>query len=99
MMIDDPFDAGQDTTQEPRTVKVWINAFIPRQVPGKTRPVPGATNGQTMLSGPVPGVSDCFCTDNRGFSRDIHASSRMHAELEIDLRGPSENFQWHNCDP
>jgi Domain of unknown function (DUF4157)/Protein of unknown function (DUF3238) len=80
-----------------RTVKVWLNAFIPRDIAGLTKPAPGHP-GETMIPGPG-GWSDCFMTDQRDFDSNIHASSRMHSEIEVDLAGPSENFQWHNCDP
>ena len=89
-------DDADPVVDDARTVKVWINAFIPRHVPGKTEDVAGG-DGRTMLRGPVPGVSDCFLTDGRDFSSDIDASSRMHSEIEIDLSGPSEVFQWHRC--
>jgi hypothetical protein len=79
-----------------RTVKVWINAFIPVTIPGKTIPAVGPHAGKTMLNGP-PG-SGCYLGDNRGFSAAIHAPSRMHAEIEIDVAGPSETFRWTNCD-
>jgi Protein of unknown function (DUF3238) len=77
-------------------VKVWLNAFIPAGVPGKTIPAVGPHAGKTMLDGP-PG-SGCYLSDNRGFDAAIHAPSRMHAEIEIDVAGPSERFRWTNCD-
>ena len=101
-----------------RSMKFWINAFIPRDVPGYTRPVPGQT-GLTMIPGPMnrvvlttegrgpvrPGmpplvdVSDCYYTDQRDFSSDIHAKSRMHAEVRVDFTvSPPRFTQWHNCD-
>lgn len=80
-------------------VKVWLNAFIPGTVPGLTETVPdGPHAGKTMLRGPIPGISDCFLTDNRSFDSYIHASSRMHSELEIDVADPSITLEWHNCD-
>jgi hypothetical protein len=79
-----------------KTVKVWLNAFIPDSVPGKTKPAPGPLAGKTMLDGPI--FSECYLTDNRSFDSDIHASSRMHSEIEIDVSGPSETFHWHHCD-
>lgn len=79
-----------------RTVKVWLNAFIPQTVPGKSIPAPGPHAGKTMLNGPI--FSECYLTDNRSFDSNIHAPSRMHSEIEIDVAGPTEVFQWHNCD-
>ncbi len=63
-----------------RSIKFWINAFIPKDIPRYTRPVPGSPV-ITMIPGPVlvPG-SDCYPTDQRGFSYEVHAKSRMHSE-------------------
>jgi hypothetical protein len=82
-----------------RSVKFWINAFIPRDIPGYTRVVPaGPHRGLTMIPGPSP-VSDCFLTDQRTFSNNIHAKSRMHAEVKVDVSNPTPTLsQWHNCD-
>jgi hypothetical protein len=82
-----------------RTVKIWINAFIPRTISGYTRPVPkGIHAGKTMIPGPFP-VSDCFLTDQRDFSNDIRAKSRMHSEVKVDFTGSRATIkQWHNCD-
>ncbi len=80
-----------------RTVKVWLNAFIPGIVTGKTLPAPGPYAGKTMLNGPI--FSQCYLTDNRTFDSFIHAPSRMHSEIEIDVSGPTEVFQWHYCYP
>jgi len=47
-------------------------------------------------------LGDCFSGDNRSFSSDIHASSRMHSEVEVTRLGTpdaGESFHWHNCDP
>ncbi len=81
------------------SVKFWINAFIPLNVAGYTIPVPGH-GAQTMIPGPaVNPLSDCYHTDQRGFSNHIHASSRMHSEAKIDFSGGSPLLtQWHNCD-
>lgn len=80
------------------TVKIWINAFIPKDVPGITHPAPEQFPDQTVVDGPFKG-GDCFFTDNRSFSPEIHASSRMHSEVEIDFLNKGINFQWHNCSP
>lgn len=81
------------------SIKFWINAFIPLTVTGYTKSIPGLP-GQTMIPGPgVNPLSDCYHTDQRGFSNNIHASSRMHSEAKIDFSGGSPTFtQWHNCD-
>jgi hypothetical protein len=49
-----------------------------------------------MLNGPI--FPECYLTDNRTFDSYVHAPSRMHLEIEIDVAGPSEVFQWHDCD-
>jgi hypothetical protein len=54
---------------------------------GLTIPVP-RNPGKTMVKGPLP-TSDCFLTDNRTFSPQIDASSRMHSEIEISISGGS----------
>jgi Domain of unknown function (DUF4157)/Protein of unknown function (DUF3238) len=82
-----------------KTVKVWLKAFIPKDVPGVTEAAPSPHAGLTMVPGPIPGVSDCFLTDQRGFSADIGASSRMHSEVEIDVTKPSVIRQWNTCWP
>jgi hypothetical protein len=88
----------QNTTNI-KKVKIWINAFIPRDVPGVTEAAPGIHAGKTMLQGPVAGVSDCFLTDNRSFDSNPSASSRMHSEIEIDVSAsvPREISQLHRC--
>jgi hypothetical protein len=82
-----------------QTVKVWLNAFIPRDVDGITEPAPSVHSGKTMLRGPIPFVSDCYLTDNRGFDSNIQALSRMHSEIEIDVTGPTIVSFKHRCDP
>jgi hypothetical protein len=80
---------GAATTREAGTwrppagissIRLWVNAFIPKDVAGLTIELPG---GDTAIPGPIPGVSDAFLTDQRTFSSDPLASSRMHSELEI----------------
>ncbi len=78
-----------------KTVKVWLNAFIPQTVPGKTIPAPAAHTGKSMLNGPI--FSECYLSDNRSFDANIGAPSRMHSEIEIDVSGPKETFHWHYC--
>ena len=80
------------------SVKVWINAFIPRDIQDYTRVVPaGPHAGETMIPGPTP-ISDCYLTDQRSFDEDIHASSRMHSEVRVDFTSsPPTVTQWHYC--
>jgi hypothetical protein len=81
-----------------RTVKVWLNAFIPKNVDSLTEPAPSSHPGKTMLRGPIPGISDCYLTDNRGFDSDVMAVSRMCSKIEIDVTGPTIISQMHKCD-
>jgi hypothetical protein len=68
-----------------RTITVWLNAFIPGDVPGITYTVlDGPFLGKTMIYNPMPG-GDCFIGDQRTFSPDLAASSRMHSEITIDV--------------
>ena len=82
-----------------RTVKIWINAFIPRDIPRYTRNVPAGFHfGKTMIPGPNP-MSDCYLTDQRGFSNDLNAKSRMHSEVNVDFTGVRPTItQNHKCD-
>src|SRR5829696_7973090 len=64
-------------------VKIWINAFIPHDVPGLTKPYPKDPK-MSMLPGPTD-FNDCFLTDQRSFSSDPRAKSRMHSEVELDI--------------
>jgi uncharacterized protein DUF4157/protein-glutamine gamma-glutamyltransferase-like protein len=78
--------ASKDGSSEIKSVKVWLNAFIPGSITGLTREVTkGPYKGKSVIPGPFSGVSDCFLTDNRGFSDDISASARMHSEIRIDF--------------
>ena len=62
----------------------WINGFIPSDLKGAV-PVPaGPEKGKMMFPGPFA-TSDCFLTDNRGFSNNRVASSRVHVEGVVDL--------------
>lgn len=79
-----------------KTVKVWINAFIPRDLPDLTFPAPGASAGKTMVKGPL---GTCFLGDQRTYDDYIHASSRLHSELSVDVATVKPLLEWHNCDP
>ncbi len=82
-----------------QSVKIWLNAFIPGDIPGLTNIVPGSGlhADKTMIPGPTP-VNDCFLTDQRSFSANPSASSRMHSEIEIDLTVPRIVSEFHRCD-
>ena len=70
-------------SQDALHVKFWINAFIPGDAEGAIEVPAGPYRGMTMLPGPIPWISDCFLTDNRGFSLNPRASSRMHGIYEF----------------
>lgn len=80
------------------TVRIWLNAFIPRYVTGYIK-APHPFEGKTMIHGPIPGLSTCYLTDNREFDSNVEASSRMHSEIKIDVTGkiPVEVYQLHKC--
>src|SRR5687767_11048192 len=81
------------------SIKFWINAFIPKNVPGYTKPRPGHP-GETMIPGPgINPFSDCYHTDQRDFSNQIHAGSRIHSEAKVVFTGAMPVLTtWHNCD-
>lgn len=77
-------------------LKVWINAFIPRDVPGYTRVISsGLHSGKTAV--PLPGLArlnplnlfkdwdSAYLTDQRDFSTSVTASHRMQSLIEILL--------------
>ena len=65
-------------------VTVWLNAFIPNNVAGSRTVVAGPHAGSTVFPGPFPGGT-CFATDQRGFSSDVAASARVHAETRFSF--------------
>jgi hypothetical protein len=78
-------------------LKFWLNAFIPRDVPGYTKVVPtGKHMNKTAI--PLPGIARfwpgntfksldaCYLTDQRGFSDGVTANSRMHCEITVEIR-------------
>jgi hypothetical protein len=75
-------------------------------IPGPNAPFVGATarvqvEGRGIRPGVMPVQITAFGyhTDQRTFSNEIHARSRMHSEVRLDLRSPSPAVtQWHHCD-
>jgi len=97
-----PTSAPETCDNRIRAVTVWLNAFIPRDVAGLTRKVPDigvkadpSMAGKTMFHTAFA----CGLTDQRSFSPDINASSRMHSEAKIDLDKPGIIYQKHRIDP
>src|SRR5690242_9565019 len=77
-------------------VKIWLNAFIPKDL-DSAQPVPGDKYaGKTMLPTPGP-INAWFLTDQRGFSSDNDVSSRMHSEIEIDVIKQQIIREFHQC--
>lgn len=78
------------------TIKLWVNAFIPSDY-ADAQPVPaGEHAGKTMLT-TLWFVNRCFLTDERGFSPDLHAKSRLHSEIEIDVAKQKVVYEFHHC--
>jgi hypothetical protein len=83
-----------------RSIRVWINAFIPAHVPGYSVAVPGDEYaGATMIadaSDPARG----YLTDQRSFSPATSAQSQMHSAVRVDVSGTRPKIdQWHTCQP
>ena len=76
-------------------VSFWLNAFIPRDVLGATTMLlQGEYKGLTALSG-----SPRYLTDQRDFSNDLRASSRMHSFVNVDFTTSEPVLtQHHRCD-
>jgi hypothetical protein len=73
--------SGQDR------VHLWIRAFIPNQHPTNPdyiKPIPGS-DGHWGIAAPVG--DSCFETDDRFFTSDPDASSRVMAEVELVTDG------------
>jgi hypothetical protein len=84
-----------------------VDAGAPADVGVGTAPQVKVSTLKVWLNAFIPetkvsALGDCFSGDNRSFSSEIHASSRMHSELEVTRLGTpdaGESFHWHNCDP
>ena len=73
----------------------WLNTFIPRDIFGATTMLrEGEYRGLTVLS-----AAPCYLTDQRNFSNDLRASSRMHSLVKVDLTASEPVLtQHHRCD-
>lgn len=91
-------EGAQGHAQPERVLlRLWINAFIPRDFEG-AEPVPGGPHaGKAMLSAPGP-MPMYFLTDQRDFSADPTAHSRMHSELTLALPSCEVVREAHCCD-
>jgi len=62
-----------------KSVKFWVNAFIPKNIKNLTKTVlKGKHAKKTMIEGPIPLVSDCYLTDQRTFS---YAMTQLRPDL------------------
>ncbi len=92
----DTSGAQQDSGGDSKTIKVWINAFIPGDVPGYTFNVPaGPHAGKTAIPCPLIATpvnprcpSSRYLTDQRTFDPSPTASVRMRSIAEIQLQPP-----------
>ena len=77
------------------SISFWLNAFIPRDIIGTTTMLrEGEYKGLTLLSGPP-----CYLTDQRNFSNDLSASSRMQSWVKVDLTDAEPVLtQQHRCE-
>ena len=85
--------------QPMRSLRVWINAFIPGHVPDYTDQLStGPHAGKTVLYG-LAGSKEAYLTDQRMFSSALDAASQLHSEALIDfMASPAKLSQWHECD-
>src|SRR5713226_6722888 len=66
------------------TVAFWLNVFIPFDIAGMAVTVPAGPHAGKMA---LDGGSTLMLTDQRAFSKDPRASSRMHSHVKLDLFG------------
>jgi len=78
-----------------RSLTFWLNAFLPWSIPGVTTTLmKGPYTGHSAIAGP----RHCL-TDQRGFSSDQRAASRMHSKVRVDLsQEVPVPTQEHRCD-
>jgi len=78
-----------------QSITFWLNAFLPRDIAGATTTLrQGSFAGYTAITGPL----NCL-TDQRNFSNDSAAKSRMHSRFTIDLTKTTPTLtQGQRCD-
>jgi len=88
-------------SHKPRRLSIWINAFLPAILDKDIlRVVPaGQYHGQTAIVGPIASINDLFLTDQRSFSLDATASSRLHSLIEVDFDSQAIVREIHGCSP
>lgn len=72
---------ADDVYEMPETIKIWTNAFIPGE--GMALLLKDDETGFSYLTEPFQIV--CFSTDNRFFSKEKDASSRVSQYLELEI--------------
>lgn len=82
------------TASSIKTVKLWLKAFVPASHE-QSSPVPGT--GEHAGKPMQMMLNRAFLTDGRDFSSDIHASARMHSEIEIDMVRTKQVYEFHHC--
>lgn len=77
------------------SISFWLNTFIPRDIIGATTMLRGGEyKGLMALSKPP-----CYLTDQRNFSNELCASSRMQSWVKVDLTTSQPVLtQQHRCD-
>ncbi len=71
------------------TLTIWLNAFIPNDLPESFlhRPDVGPYRGKVFLKHPGFPIDDShYATDQRSWSKQPNASSRMHSRIDILMR-------------
>jgi hypothetical protein len=82
-------------TPPPRSLRVWMNSFIPAHLPGFTSPlVVGEREGWTVLA-PPEGERSIF-THQRAFNPATDADSLLHSHARLSWMGAAPMLeQWH----
>ena len=77
------------------SIRFWLNAFVPRDIAGATTLLnQGEYSGLTALS-----ASPCYLTDQRNFSNELDALSRMHSTAKVEIADSKLALkQQHRCD-
>jgi hypothetical protein len=93
-----PVEKDHHMPQPLRSLRVWLNAFIPAHVPGLTDELTtGPHAGKTVLYG-LAGGKEAYLTDQRMFAATTDAASQMHSEALVEsLPSPARFSQWHEC--
>ncbi len=94
------------SSQAAETIHVWANAFIPKEHPQLPDYITRTTTGTFTIRTPSIAalslseqeralVGTCFLSDNRSFSTDPLASSRMSVEFDLIVEGRDLSIKPH----